>query len=299
MDIPARGWKDISIAVIRNISDHRVLVMSAGSAFYFMLALSPMLAATVSLYGLATDASEIEHVSEGLSGFLPAAVIDIVRDQLQKLTAQSRTTLGLTFLGTFSVSLWSANRGTKAVIDALNIVYGERESRGLVRLNLVSLCLTASAIVLALFAGTATVLLPFALKLVDAGAETEAVLRFGRWPALLVAVSLALALVYYYAPDRDHPRWRWVTAGGAAASALWLTSSILFSWYTSNFSTYNWTYGSFGAIVALMAWLWLSAIVVLLGAEVDAEMEEHVGELDSNDADDVGLPRRSGPHQAH
>jgi len=135
--------------------------------------------------------------------------------------------------------------------------------------------------------------LPLALRFIGFGNMTDAVLNIARWPLLFVAVCFALALLYYFAPDRERPRWRWVTAGSIAASSLWLIASILFSWYAANFANYNKTYGSLAAIVALMMWLWLSTVVVLLGAEIDAEMEEHVGERKPNEPRQAGLPPRA------
>ena len=292
-NITARGWKDILKAIYHNVSEHRVLALGAGSAFYAILALSPTLAAGVSVYGLFANSKRIARLPAELASFLPGGVIDIIRDQLHRLTEHPRTTLGLTLAISLTLSLWSANRGTMAVIDALNIVYGEQERRGFVQLNLVSLAVTACAIVFALLAVAATVVLPLALTYVGFGAVTDNILAVARWPLLLAAVTVALALLYYFAPDREHPRWRWVTAGSAAASLLWLVSSVLFSWYAANFAHYDKTYGSLGGIVALLMWLWLSSVVVLLGAEIDAEMEEHAGERKSNDRARAGLPSRA------
>jgi hypothetical protein len=180
-DISARGWKDILTAVYHSLSDHRVLAIAAGSAFYAILALSPALAAGVSLYGLFADSSKIATLLGNLSGFLPSSVLDIVRDQLQRLTEHSRSTLEFTFLFTLALSLWSVNAGTKALIDALNIVYGERERRSLVRLNLVALALTAGAIFFALIAVGITLVLPLALKFIG----------FGNMPCWILALAAA------------------------------------------------------------------------------------------------------------
>ncbi|MBV8188684.1 MAG: YihY/virulence factor BrkB family protein [Alphaproteobacteria bacterium] len=292
----ARGWKDIGRAIYRNVSDHRILVLAAGSAFYAILSLSPTLAAAVSLYGLFADSRRIGALLDQLSGVLPGGMVDVVRDQLQRLIEHPRSTLGITLAVSLALSVWSANSGTKSLIDALNIVYGERERRGFIRLNLASLALTLGAIVLAVLAVAATVVVPLALAYVGFGGATDTLIAVGRWPLLLATITLALAVLYYFAPDREHPRWRWVTTGSVVASILWLVSSLLFSWYAANFAHYDKTYGSLAGIVALMVWLWLSTVVVLLGAELDAEMEEQAGERKSNDPREVGLPKRAKGH---
>jgi membrane protein len=178
------------------------------------------------------------------------------------------------------------------VIDALNIVYGERERRGLIRLNLASLCVAAGAILVAVATLGAMIVLPLILRSIAFGAATETLLRIVRWPLLLAIATFALALLYYLAPDRERPRWRWVSSGSAAASVLWLMGSILFSWYARNVANFGRTYGSLGGVVVLMLWFWLSTVVVLLGAEIDAEMEEQAGERPSNEPGRAGLPAR-------
>ena len=292
-DITSRGWKDIAIAVWRNIAEHRILELGAGSAFYLVLALSPTLAAGVSLFGLFADSQHVTEFADQLSDVLPSGVLDILRSQLQTLVERARGELGATLGFSLVLSLWSANRATKALIDALNIIYGEREQRGFVRLNLASLALAVGALAFGLVAVGATVALPLALRSTAFGDATELLLRLGRWPLLLAISTLALALLYYFAPAREVPRWRWVTAGSGAASLLWLMSSILFSTYVMHFAHYDRTYGSLAGIVVLMLWLWLSSVVVLLGAEIDAEMEEHAGERPSNEPDQAGLPTRT------
>ena len=287
-DITSRGWKEIATGIFHNVADHRLLVLGAGSAFYAILALSPTLAALVSLYGLFADAERVTDLLTGLSGVLPPNVIDVLRDQVQTVGHHARGTLGATLGVSLVLSLWSANRVAKALIDALNIVYGERERRGLVRLNLASLCLAASAVVMAVIALGGTVVLPLVLQSITLGRITE-ILLIVRWPFLLGVGTLALALLYYLAPDRERPRWRWVTSGSAAASVLGLVCSILFSWYATHVANFGRTYGSLGGIVALMLWLWLSIVVILLGAEIDAEMEEKVGERPSNEPGHAGL----------
>ena len=176
------------------------------------------------------------------------------------------------------IALWSANSGVKSLFDALNIVYNETEKRGLITLNLVSLAFTLGAILLIILALVAIAVVPVVLNFVGLGPIAGKLISILRWPLLLVAVALAIALVYRHGPSRRKAKWRWITWGSAFASIAWLAVSILFSWYVSNFGSYDKTYGSLGAAVGFMTWIWLSMIVVLIGAELDSEMEHQTAE---------------------
>ena len=178
-----------------------------------------------------------------------------------------------TFIIGLLASLWSANAGMKSLFDALNLVYNEPEKRSFVWLNVISLTFTVLAIVFALVAIGTMVVVPIVLNFLGLAGATEMVIKIARWPALFIVVSLALAVLYRYGPSREKPRWRWITWGSAFAAIAWLIVSILFSWYAENFGSYNKTYGSLGAIIGFMFWIWLSTIVVLIGAELNAETE--------------------------
>ena len=276
-DIPARGWKDIVLRVYRNISDDRILAIAAGVAYYLILAIFPALAALVAIYGLFADPASIQSVVTSLSSVLPSSVVDIVEGQLHALASQPRTSLGATFAVSLGISLWSANSGLKAIFDALNIVYHEGEKRSFLKLNAESLAFTVAALVSGIIGLALVAVLPPAVDYLGGelgiGGPLALVLKIGRWPLLLVAVALAIAVVYRYGPSREKPRWRWVTWGSSAAAILWLAASLLFSWYSANFASYNKTYGSLAAAIVFMTWVWISVIAVLLGAELDAEME--------------------------
>jgi membrane protein len=272
-DIPVRGWKDILLRVYDNISEHRVVAIAAGVTFYTILAIFPAIAALVALYGLFADPTMIANHLKALSSFVPGGALDVIAEQLGRLASQGNRTLGFTFVLSLAVSLWSANAGMKALFDALNIVYREHEKRGFIKLNAVSLAFTLGALMLTLLAIGAMIVLPIALNYLGLGAETEWILTLGRWPLLLVAISLAMALVYRYGPSRSQPQWRWISWGSAFAAIAWMIVSILFSWYAQNFGNYNKTYGSLGAAIGFMTWIWLSTIVILIGAELNAEME--------------------------
>ncbi|OAH34473.1 hypothetical protein AX289_23560 [Methylorubrum populi] len=271
-EIPVKGWKDIGLRLYQEFSNDRILLVAAGVTFYAILALFPAIAALVSIYGAVADPSTINtHLNE-LRGILPDGAIDIVGGQVKRLTDKGDTALGLTAVVSVLISLWSANGGMKAIFDALNIAYEEEEKRSFVMLNLQSLAFTAGALLFVVLALTGIVVVPAALQVLglDQKAWYIALLRF---PALLLLVIGTLAVLYRYGPSRRKPKWRWVTWGSAVAGTLWLIVSGLFSWYVANFGSYNETYGSLGAAIGFMTWIWLSATVVLLGAELNAEME--------------------------
>jgi membrane protein len=272
-DIPVKGWKDVAVRVYNEISDDRILIIAAGVTFYVLLALFPGIAGLIALYGLYADPGTVAQHLDNLSGVLPEGGLQIIREQIQRLTAQPAQRLGIaTFIG-LAVSLWSANGGMKGMFDALNVVYHEKEKRGFIHLNAVSLAFTLGLIVFVLLALAAVTIVPLALSYLGLSHVMELLVRFGRWPILLVVVGLVIALVYRYGPSRDKPQWRWITPGSAFASIAWLCGSALFSWYAANFGSYNATYGSLGAVIGFMIWLWLSNILILLGAKVNAEIE--------------------------
>ncbi len=272
-EIPARGWKDVLYRVYENVTNHRIVALAAGMTFYSLLAIFPALAALVAIYGLFADPAKITAHLEQLQGLLPGGAIDIARDQLTRVASKGSQTLGLTFLVSLAISLWSANAAMKSLFDTLNVVYRESETRGFVKLNAISLLFTGGAIVFALLAIAAVVVMPVVLNYVGLSDAVDLLLRIGRWPVIFICVSLALALIYRYGPDREEPKWRWISWGSALAAALWLAGSALFSWYAANWGSFNATYGSLGAVIGFMTWIWISAIVILIGAELDAELE--------------------------
>jgi membrane protein len=176
------------------------------------------------------------------------------------------------FIG-LALAIWSANAGVKAIIDALNVIYAVKERRGFIRLNLVSLAFTVGTVLGLLLAIGAIVVLPIVFAYLPLGPAGGAVLAWLRWPGLLVVVVLGLGVLYRYGPNRDNARWKWISVGAVFAAVAWLIGSAALSWYLSNFADYNATYGSLGAAIGLMMWLWLTAIVVLLGAEINAVIE--------------------------
>ena len=273
-DIPAKGWMDILWRVVEGIQNDRVMLVAAGVTFYGLLALFPATAALVSLYGLFSDATTINNHLNLVSGFLPEGALQIVGDQVKRIAGQSQGTLGVAFLGTLAVSLWSANAATKSIFDALNIIYNETEKRTFIQLTLRSLAFTLATLVLVLLAMAGIVVVPVLLRLLGVPEGSgPALLSLLRWPLLYLVILFLLACLYRFGPSRANPRWRWVTWGSALAAAVWIGGSLLLSWYVTNFGSYNATYGSLGAVIGFLIWMWLSTMVVLVGAEVNAETE--------------------------
>lgn len=280
--------KTIALTVYNRINDHRVLAIAAGVAFYSLLAIFPAIAAIVSLYGLFANPSSIATELQRLTGVLPEGAIEVIKDQLTRLSLQQQGTLGLTFIISIIVSLWSANAGVKALIDALNVVRGQPEKRSFIVLNAISLTFTTAAILFIIVALAAVVVLPVALDVWGLDQTTPLLVSVLRWPALFVPTALGLAVVYRYGPCCSRPRWNWLSFGSLVAALLWLAASYLFSWYTAQFGDYNKTYGSLGAVVAFMTWIWISVIVILLGAELDMAI--------ATTADQTPQSRRIDPH---
>ena len=277
-EIPAMGWKDILWRVYANIGDHRILALAAGMTYYSILAIFPALAALVAIYGIFTDPGSIAKHLDDIAGFVPGGAVDVAREQLTRVSSKGDRTLGLTFIVGLGISLWSANAAMKALFDTLNIVYGEQEKRGFFKLNAITLAFTVAGIAFLLSALAAVVVVPVALNYLHLSDFANLLIRIGRWPAMLVAIALAISIIYRFGPSREAARWRWITWGGAIATILWLIASALFSWYAASFGNFNETYGSLGAVIGFMTWLWISAIVILLGAELNAEGEHQTAE---------------------
>ena len=271
-DIPAAGWKDIAWRTWHEFNDDRITSVAASVAFFGILAVFPGMAAFVSLYGIYADIGAAQKHLEALAGVLPADSLTFIGGEMIRIAATKKASLGATFVISLLLSLWSANAGIKALFGGLNVAYEEREKRGFIRLNLITLGFTLAILTFLLLAMTAMVAAPVALAFLGLDAQSR-VLAAMRWPLLLVIVVAGLSVVYRFGPSREHPRWRWVTWGGALAAFGWLAVSMLFSWYVGSFAHYSVTYGSLGAVVGFMTWLWLTVTVILLGAELNAEME--------------------------
>jgi membrane protein len=299
-DIPARGWFDVLKRVFKETSRDNVSLIAAGLALYALLAVFPALAAAVSLYGLVSSPDQIAGQIQNLSGVLPQQAADILRTALQNLASQQSQALGAGAIIGVLVALWSARKGMVALMTATNVAYDEEEERGFFKKLFVSLAFTVAAVVGFVLIVALAAAVPLALRALGLPDVVQTILGVLRWVVLWFLVVFALAVVYRFAPDRDHPKWSWVTWGSAAAATLWLVVSLLFSLYVRNFGNYGETYGALGGVVVLLMWFYLSAFVVVLGAEINAELEHQTrrdsttgreqpaGQRDAYVADTVG-----------
>lgn len=268
-------WSILKRTAIRFNND-RLMTEAAGVTFYTLLALFPALATLISLYGLFADPVAIAGQLQAAQGIIPGGGIDIIKGQIDALTANGHQALGWSAVLGFLASVWSANAGIKSLFDALNIVYHEREKRSYITLTLICFCFTIGALVFLIAALTAIVVVPVVFTYLGLANEVS-LLGLLRWPALVVVLMLFLSLVYRYGPSRKRVRFQWVTWGSAFAAVAWLLVSIGFSYYVANFGSYNRTYGSLGAAIGFMTWIWISTMVMLLGGELNAEMEQRTG----------------------
>jgi membrane protein len=292
--IPWRGWKDILWRSWEQISEDRLLLIAGGVVFYGLLATVPAITALVSMYGLFTPARTIGAQLNFLADVMPASAYQLISDQVMRIAGNSDGKLTFAFVVGLGLALWSANAGVKAIFDALNIVYDEDEKRGFIKLNLISLSFTLAGIVVVILIIGAVVLLPLVLAFLGFAAQQQAGwLPLLRWPVLLALVILGLEVLYRYGPSRREAKWRWLSVGSVFAAITWMAVSVAFSWYLSKFADYNATYGSLGAVIGLMMWMWISTSVVLIGAELNSEIE-HQTARDTT----VGAPKPIGARGA-
>ena len=261
------------LTLCHRISEDRVMAISAGVTFYALLAIFPAIAATVSIYGLFADLKTIGADLSSLATLLPGGAIEVIGDQIKRLISNGNKALGFAAFVGIAISIWSANAGVKAMFDALNIVLKEQEHRSFLRLNAISLAFTFAGVIVVLLAITAVMAVPVFLKHLG-WSWLQWTVDIGRWPALWAALAFVIACLYRFGPSRNNIPWRWITWGSAIAALVWLVASMAFSWYAANFGTYNKTYGSLGAVIGFMTWIWISAIIVLVGEELNEILDK-------------------------
>jgi membrane protein len=293
-EIPARGWRDILWRVKDKMARDRLSIVAAGVAFYALLAVFPALITMVTLYGLFFDARQVESHVAPFAAAMPQEAAAILLAQLSDLTERSGAALGVGAAVGLLLALWSASLGIRTVMEALNVAYEEEEKRGFVSFYGTALLLTLGAIVGAILALAAVVVLPIVVRFLGLGSFVEGLISFARWPILALAIMAGLAILYRFGPSRAEPQWRWVSWGAVGAALIWLIGSALFSLYVNSFADYNETYGAMGAVVILLTWFLLSAYAVLIGAEINAEMERQTRK-DTTE----GEPERMGHREAH
>ncbi len=267
------GWKDVLRRTWDETNDDRLLSLSAGVAFYFLLALAPGLSVLVSIYGLFADARTIGDQLLPLLSVLPHEGVQLIGDQLVRLAGKPVDSLSFNLFVSLVIALWSANAGIKAMFDALNVIYDEREARSFLWFNVVSLVTTLTGLLLLALMVFAVTFLPALLALIPGQSLLAPLLSILRWPVLVLVATLAFAVLYWIGPSRRAARFSWLLPGAFMAALVWVGASSLFGWYVSTLGDYAATYGSLAAIVVFMTWLWLSATIILVGGELNAELE--------------------------
>jgi membrane protein len=276
-DIPPLGWWQIVKRTVFQIGNNELLSQAAAVTFYGLLGIFPALTAMVSLYGLLADPQVIAGHLDALSGVIPGGGMDIIADQVKHLVQSPPSKLGIGALIGLATAIWSANQGSKAFFSALNVVYGEKERRSFVMLTAQSLAFTVGAMIFIVLALLAVIGIPILLSVIGLNEDSNSFLIVVRWPLILVVTGFFLACLYRFGPSRVQPKWRWVTWGSVLAASTWICLSAGFSWYVEHFGNYNKTYGSLGAVIGFMTWIWLSATVMLIGAQLNAEIEmQHI-----------------------
>lgn len=292
--IPAPGWRDILVRSWGEVSESNIFLVAGGVTYAVLLALFPGLAALVSIYGLLLDPGQVERQVGALSNVLPPESTRLLADQLHKLVSAPSGTLGISAAVALVLALWSASRGMSGMITALDIAYRQKETRGFFKFNLIAIGLT----IITLVGGTVSIafvgVLPVAIQMVGLGPETKWLLMILEWPLLIAWVMTVLSVLYRYAPNRETPRWRWVSPGALIATLLWIAGSIGFSVYVTHFNSYDKTYGSLGGVAIMLTWLYLSAFAALFGAIINAQAERQTT-ADST----VGHPKPMGRRRAY
>ncbi|MDO8380447.1 YihY/virulence factor BrkB family protein [Phenylobacterium sp.] len=290
--IPMRGWKDVLWRTYREVTCDRLSAVAGGVTFYTLLALFPAIGVFVSLYGLFNDVTAVQAQLVQFAAVIPSSVIDIVGDQMLRLATRPHASLSAAFVLSLLLSIWSANAAMKALFDGLNIAYDEAEKRSYLFRTAMTYAFTLGLLVFLTLVSAILVAVPLYLR--DAGfADFALVWVPMRWLVILGLAATAFAMVYRYGPSRAQARWRWVSPGGVFAALLWLGGSLGFSWYVNNVAHFDATYGSLGAVIGFMMWIWFSVMVVLIGAELNAEIE-HQTALDST----TGAPQPMGERGA-
>lgn len=295
-EIPSRGWFDIARRVKTQIKEDRLSIIAAGVAFYGLMAVFPALVALVGIYGLVADPAQVESHMAALSGILPPQAAEIITGQLHDLASTDSAALGIGAVVGVLLALWSASSAVRTLMEALNVAYNEEESRGFIRFYATAFFLTFGAVLAIIVAIVLVVALPAVLNLLGLSSIVDLAARLVRWPILALLAIFGFAVAYRYGPSRRQPKWRWVSWGAAVAVALWIIGSALFSLYVTRFGNYNETYGAAGAVVILLMWFLLSAYAILIGAEVNAEMERQT-KKDTTSGSDKPMGSR-GAHAA-
>jgi len=270
-----RGWHEIIMRSKQDSKDDNVPIVAAGIAYYALLSIFPALTALVSVYGLISNPEEVHSQLQHLQQLMPEEAFEIINQQLVGLVRRSGGALGFNFLISLLFTFWSASRGIKAIIHAFNIAYNEPEKRGIISFSLTGMILTIGLLLFLALSMLLIVALPAVVQALRLDEQMAPWVMMLRWPILLLTVVFGLAIMYRFAPCRAYAKLKWVLPGASIATLFWLIASYLFSFYVQNFGSYNQVYGSLSAVIILLLWFFLTAYVVLLGAELNSEIETY------------------------
>ncbi len=270
-EIPLRGWRDIAIRTLREFNSDHVTIIAGGVTFSVLLAIFPALGAFVALYGLVADVNQIPQQLHELRAVLPSDAVNFLGGEMMRLAKARHQGLSLALGSGLVLSFWSANGAMKATFVGMNVAYAEKETRGFVRLYMTTLAFTLGLILFLVVALAALSLSGVVEHFL--GSTVGTLVKIARWPVLVLGFAGGASMLYRYGPSRPKARWRWISWGSAVATVVWLLASLLFSLYASNFAHYDRTYGSLGTVIALMVWIWISATILLFGAELNSEVE--------------------------
>lgn len=300
-EISPKGWKDILLRVFQQIGEDNLDIVAAGVTYFAFLAIFPTIAAVISLYGIIAEPQTVQQQLSGLTSILPSEAHEIIKEQLHQIVNNSSGALSWGLLISILLSIWSANGGMSALVKGLNIAYDQELKRNFIKGNALTLLFTVGGIVVVIISMALIVGLALIINNLGLPKSVVLLLMIVRWLILAIIIMLSIALLYRYAPDRKYkPKWQWVSWGSAISTVLWLIGSWGFSFYISHFGNYNATYGSLAAVVILLLWFYLTSFIILLGAEINAEMEHQtkrdttegkekpLGDRGAYPADDVG-----------
>jgi membrane protein len=291
--IPLKGWWQVAQRVWTEASRDNLTVVAAGCAFYALFAIFPALSALISLYGLTTNPATVENQFSMLATVLPGEAYNIVIQQIRNLAESSNRALGWSFALSLALSVWSVMSLTQAIFAALNIAYEEKERRSFLRFYLSAFIFALAGIIGGVAVLLAIVYVPILFAYAGYSQGFERIISFARWPLMALLVLFLLAALYRYGPCRRSPKWSWVSVGSLFTTALWLLASAGFSFYVAHFAQYDKVYGSLGAVIVLLFWLYITFYIVLLGAEINAELELQTAQDTTR-----GRPRPSGKRGA-
>jgi membrane protein len=292
-EIRLKDWRAIMLRAGGRILADNIGLIAAGIAFYAFLSVFPAMAALLMLWGLFNDMATLGPQLQAVRDFAPDA-FGLIADQMVAIATQRKQDLTVGAIVSLLLAIWSASGAVSALMNAMNMAYHEKEKRSFIRLTLISLAFTVAGILFVGLSMAAIAAVPPILEALRLGAFLEAAIRTVRWLLMIALFLVATAGIYRIAPSRTHARWRWIVPGAFAASILWLLASVAFSFFLANFNAYNATFGSLGAVAALLMWFWLSAYAICMGAELNSQLE-----LFTTHDTTVDKPRRAGKRGAY